>query len=261
MPWADVARITAMSAGLRLDASASNPAAEEHPMAQQPVETLYEYPWQSIVLVEVTYPSGIIGHGTGVMVGPNDVLTASHVLYDPVEGGAATDVLVIPAFNPATDSDPFGAVEGEAWHYFTDFDPNGDGNISGGDDGPGLGHGELDVAFIDLDVGLGYETGWMELDPDFTGGVVNLTGYPAIHGFTMMNDTGLAWDDPVDWFMSIENLEAHPGNSGGPVWYESGGTGHVVGIVSTAVAAVDIAGTYDTITGWIEANDTLLAAA
>lgn len=230
-------------------------------MAQQPVEAPNEHPWQSVVFVEAVFPNGVFLHGSGVMVGPNDVLTAGHVLYSAEDGGAATEVLVVPAYDPAAEGGPFGVVEARSWHHFADFDPNGDGLIAGGDGTPALGDGEIDVALIDLGVALGHETGWMALDPGFTGGVVNVTGYPEIHGFAMMNDTGVAWDDPIDWFMSMENLESHPGNSGGPVWYEAGGTGHVVGIVSTPDAAVDIAGVHDTIAGWMAANDAPLAAA
>jgi len=230
-------------------------------MAQEPVQSLYEYPWQSIVLVEAKFPNGIYIHGSGVMVGPNDVLTASHLLYSPEDGGAAVEVSVIPAYNPAADSDPWGTVKAADWHCFTDFDPDGDGKLAFGDHGPGLGGTEIDVAVIDLDVALGQETGWMALDPGFTGGVVNLTGYPEPYGFAMMNDTAVVWDDPVDWAMSMENFESHPGNSGGPVWYEADGIGHVIGISSTMGAAADIAGTYETITGWMAANDALLAAA
>ena len=36
------------------------------------------YPYSSVVLVQTTWSDGSGSNGTGVMVGPNDVLTAAH---------------------------------------------------------------------------------------------------------------------------------------------------------------------------------------
>jgi V8-like Glu-specific endopeptidase len=52
------------------------------------------YPYTAIVSISVTFPDGTATNGSGVMVGPNDVLTAAHVVYSAVHGGAATNVTV-----------------------------------------------------------------------------------------------------------------------------------------------------------------------
>ena len=89
------------------------------------------------------------------------------------------------------------------------------------------------MTLLDLDVPLGNETGWMGLDPAFESGYVNVTGYPGQFGSNMTNDTGYVQDDAVDWFTGTSNLEIHPGNSGGPLWYlGDDGVPYVVGVVS-----------------------------
>jgi len=55
------------------------------------------YPYSGVVYVESTFSNGLTYTGTGFMVGPNDVLTASHVIYSASDGGVATSVTVSPA--------------------------------------------------------------------------------------------------------------------------------------------------------------------
>ena len=44
------------------------------------------YPYSAVVYVVSTFAHGSVTSGSGVMVGPNDVLTASHMLYDDTRG-------------------------------------------------------------------------------------------------------------------------------------------------------------------------------
>jgi len=230
-------------------------------MSQVEVTNQSAYPWQSVVFITATYANGEISCGSGVMVGPNDVLTAAHVVYDSATGQAPVSVTVTPAYDPDPYEAPFGTIDAVSWNYYTDFDPDGDNTLDVGNGGEGLGGTELDVALINLDVPIGYETGWMGLDPNFEEGYVNITGHPGVYNFNMMNDSGWVEDDPVDYYMDITGLEHHPGNSGGPIWYEENGVPYVVGITSTTVAAHDIAATYDTLVEWIAGNDYLIAGA
>jgi hypothetical protein len=246
-------------------------------MAQQEVDNQAQYPWRSVVYIEATFPDGELFTGSGVMVGPNDVLTASHVIYNIQHGGEATNVTVIPAFDPDPLEEPFGKVDAYSCHYFTDVYTRGDGVINFNIDGDGAlrilpGNGdagfdgtEHDVALLDLNVPLGNYTGWMGLDPTFESGYVNLTGHPGKHGLNMMNDFGHVQQDAVDYFISIpiENIEHYPGNSGGPLWYDANDDPkvvdpRVVGIVSSEFAAYDIAAEYDTVSSWIAGNDSLM---
>jgi V8-like Glu-specific endopeptidase len=231
-------------------------------VAQQEVDNL-QYPWRSVVFITSTFPDGTPGYGSGVMVGPNDVLTAGHLLYSSEHGGEADYVAVTPAYDQDPHEEPFGTTYAYGWHYFPDFQLGVEGpNILTGDDNPTTLSGtELDVALLDLDVPLGIDTGWMALDPTFVSGNVNVTGYPGgQYGYNVMNEYGYVRDDAVDWFTDTSNLEIHPGNSGGPLWYlGNDGLPYVVGVVSGDIAAHDIAAEYDTVSGWINSNDDLIA--
>jgi V8-like Glu-specific endopeptidase len=230
-------------------------------MSQVEVSDQAQYPWQSIVFITSTYANGEVHTGSGVMVGPNDVLTASHVVYDSTTGESPVEVTVTPAFDPSPFEAPFGSVNAVSWHYSSDFDPNGDGLIVSGNGGAGLEGVELDAALLDLGVPLGNQTGWMELDPTFVSGTINLTGFPDFYGNNMMNDSGWVEDNAFDSFINISGLEVHPGNSGGPLWYEENGVGYVVGLVSTGMAAHDIAASYGSLLEWMDGNDRLLMVA
>jgi len=230
-------------------------------MAQQFVDGSAGYPWQSIVFIEALFPDGSVAFGSGVMVGPNDVLTAAHVVYAEALGGAAVEVAVTPAYDPHLGTGPFGTVHAAGLHVLGDPDPDGDGNAVAGNGGPGLEGAEQDVALLDLAVPLGESTGWMALDPGFGAGTVNLSGYPGIYGNALTNETGFVQDDPVDWFMATAGLEIHSGNSGGPLWYATQQGAFVVGIVSTSAAAHDLGVSSGVLAGWIQDNDALLAVA
>jgi len=215
--------------------------------------------WSSIVYIESTFSSGATFTGSGVMVGPNDVLTASHVLYMAAQGGAATSVRIIPAFDPSPFAAPYGDLTSTSFHYFANYDPDGDGYLMPGDGGPGLAGSELDIGIVDLSTAVGYQTGWMQIDPTFTGGTVNVTGYPSTYGNNMMTDSGYAYTGPVDSTVTYSGVELHPGNSGGPVWYVGGSGAEVVGVVSTAAWGASVNGTYTQLMQWISGNDGLIS--
>ncbi len=214
--------------------------------------------WRSIVYIESTFSNGAVFTGSGVMVGPNDVLTAGHVLYMVQQGGAATKVRVIPAYDPSPYSTPYGEVSSTSFHYFTDYDPQGTGYLMPGDGTSALAWSELDVGIIDLDSALGNQTGWMQIDPTFKSGTVNVTGFPAMYGRNMMTESGYGAADSVDSTIMYGGFDLSPGNSGGPVWRESGGSASVVGVVSTAGWGASVKGTYEQLMQWIASNDRLL---
>src|SRR5271165_294897 len=67
----------------------------------------------------VVYITDTIGgesfQGSGVLISPDEVLTASHVVYNSILG-TASSILVVPAFNAG--SEPFGTANGLSFHYF-----------------------------------------------------------------------------------------------------------------------------------------------
>jgi len=82
------------------------------------------YPYTAICYVVATFPDGQSFRGTGVMVGPNDVLTAGQMLWDKEHGGAASSVTVTPGYNNGVA--PFGTYQGALLSYYpVDQDGNG----------------------------------------------------------------------------------------------------------------------------------------
>lgn len=213
--------------------------------------------WRSIVFIQINFPSGASYGGTGVMVGPNDVLTASHALYMPDQGGAATSVTVTPA---NWGQAPYGQYTSNSFHYYTDFDPsNSHMLMPGGNDGLAtLTGSEHDIALVDLGTAVGNQTGWMQLDPNFTSGNVNVTGFPAAYGWQMVNDYTAA-SQSGESIINYSGIQLNPGNSGGPVWYQgSDGQGHVAGVVSTSGYGASVKGVYNDLVNWINGNDYMI---
>lgn len=194
------------------------------------------------------------------MVGPNDVLTASHALYMADEGGEASSVIVTPA---NWGEAPYGQVKSTSFQYYTDFDPSGSMSLLLGDGRTGsLSGSERDIGLINLSEPLGYQTGWMKLDPSFDSGNVNITGFPAAYGWEMMNDYVSASQSPVDNVIQYSGLQLNPGNSGGPVWYQGDdGLGYVTGVVSTGSWGASVKQVYNDLTSWMSGNDYMIAGA
>jgi V8-like Glu-specific endopeptidase len=221
-------------------------------------ETIYvgsihdTYPYSAVVYIEARFPSGEMYTGSGVVVGRNDVLTASHLIYSVEEGGLAEDITVYPGRN-GSDM-PFGSYDWDFVNYF-EVDLDGDGYLYKSDS-------EKDLAVIGFDQPIGDETGWFGLDGNGTSGNYNLTGYPGIYadetGVRMTNDYGFASKDENSIF-NYSSMEINPGNSGGPLWYLSDlQDPFVVGIASTKDWAAGLELHYDTVMDWIESNNYLL---
>jgi V8-like Glu-specific endopeptidase len=211
------------------------------------------FPGSSVVYIESRFGSSWLA-GSGVLVGRNDILTASHVIYHPLLG-LADEINVFFSYDPNE-----GAVMHTAspQHYFTTFDPDGDGYLYAGDGKTAtLGGSELDVALLSLGVAMGDVYGWMGIDFSFSAGSINVTGHPSLYGWHMTGDTGYVQKHWVDSYIDISGLDVNPGNSGGPLWYYDGNTATVVGVVSTGVAATSLH-SHDWLSAAILANDHLI---
>lgn len=230
-------------------------------MSQAEINNL-AYPYYTVTYIEAKFPDGTIFSGSGVMVGPNDILTASHLVYDGAYGGAATSVKVIPGYDPSPLETPYGTFFSSSIDYYPGVDPDNDGLITKGNNGPGLEGSEIDFALVSLNTALGDLTGWMEIDPNFTSGSVNITGYPGFYGVNPMNDSGFIAKDPIDFSYQFGGIEIHSGNSGGPAWYSSGNLPYVVSVVSTQSWGARLAGSnFDQLIAWMQGNDSLIAHA
>ena len=90
----------------------------------------------------------------------------------------------------------------------------------------------LDFAIVDVSADLsGYSQ--FGLLPNFGGGAVHMTGYPANAGFTQTDQIGTVSADLNYDVLDYRSISASPGNSGGPLWISTASGPEVVGIVST----------------------------
>jgi V8-like Glu-specific endopeptidase len=78
------------------------------------------YPYDTVVMITNTIGSQS-WQASGVLISPDEVLTASHVVY--IQGvGTANDIVVTPGYNDG--SGPYGSADGTYFHYFPIDDAN-----------------------------------------------------------------------------------------------------------------------------------------
>jgi len=160
--------------------------------------------------------------GSGVLISPDEVLTANHVSYKRGSiNGVATAIDVGPGYN--NDYGPLGDYAGTVAHY---FEQTNEPNIAIGDI-------QSDFSIIHLSKPV-VGGSVMTVTPDFAGGSVHVTGYPAsgsTDGVTMMDTVQTVTTDPS--YAIYEGTTLGGGSSGGPVWtYGADGTANLVGLVS-----------------------------
>lgn len=180
------------------------------------------YPYRTVVYLTDTI-GGQDWQGSGVLISPDEVLTASHVVYH--QGvGTASDIVVTPDYNAG--SEPFGSADGTSYHYNAVTDAHGFISIQ---------QSQFDYAVIHLSqpfTGLGY----MGLEANFQGGPANVAGYPASAGGLLVNSQQTIALDP--FYSVLDGTAIGDGSSGGPVWITgSDGDPYVVGDVSSSDAA------------------------
>jgi V8-like Glu-specific endopeptidase len=232
------------------------------------VNTRTTYPFTAATLVVVTFPDGSRAVGSGAMVGPNDVLTATHVIYSPDRGGWASSIKIYPGadFNGTT-----GVIE-DAPYVIEGFRSQVDGwpnevFAQGSNTTFSYEESQYDVAVIGLSKAVGAQTGWFELAQGYdTAQWSNVLGYSS--GMTgLMN--GKAWvtrDASTSVYVAVDRPDTDllgPGSSGSPLYViGSGGLPSIIGVKSggTAVTNVwaDIGLLYDKLLAAISRNDSLL---
>ncbi len=218
------------------------------------------FPGTAVVYIETTW-RGVTYTGSGVLVGRNDVLTASHVIYNASRGGLADRIVVYPSFDPdALNNKSFTP---KSTQYFTDWDADGDGLIAQGDGLAGsMIEAEVDIALLTMSDPIGDQYGWFGIDWRFKGGAVGVIGHPGVYGRNMIYDSGTIEKDRIDQVFHIaSDLEINPGNSGGPIYYNYSSGNYVVAIVSTAETASSIGDHFYWLDNAIRNNDSAIPSA
>jgi V8-like Glu-specific endopeptidase len=134
-------------------------------------DLLAQRPFSAIVQISVRFPDQAWFTGSGAMIGPDDVLTAGHLIYAEDHGGWAYTAIVAPALSPGHP--PFGylttenMISVEGWVAYQDF--------------------AWDYAYLDLSDNIGFQTGWFDIESNAgTGSMVESLGYPEDHGSELM---------------------------------------------------------------------------
>jgi V8-like Glu-specific endopeptidase len=210
------------------------------------------YPFRAVALITATFGDGYTQTGSGAVVGANDILTASHMVWSAARG-TATKVTVAPGYN--NGASPFGSYDAKLLNYYL-WDTNRDGLVA-------TTEGDEDIAILGFSERLIDKTGSFSIDPGYLNGDVHVTGYPGkyrgANGLRLTDDTGSGYERD-GLFRFNADVEVNPGNSGGPVWYQGVASPYIVGVVSTAIFAADLSTHWQQIQSWISSNDYLMPA-
>lgn len=228
------------------------------------------YPYSAIVLLVVTYPDGTKTAGTGTVVGINDVLTATHMLYSPDNGGWATKVDVYPGadFNGSTgriEDAPInlGTFTWEVKGWPTQSFANADNDTFSASES------QYDVAILGLSTPLGTQTGWYGIASGYDSAQsAKVLGYSSDATGMMSGEVYVIRDTSASVYLTTGGASSDLlsyGSSGGPLYVTgTDGKPYVIGVKSAGTASsnvwADVGLLYDQIVAEISRNDTLLAA-
>jgi V8-like Glu-specific endopeptidase len=180
-----------------------------------------KFPWSAIGQVVADYGDEL--HvGTGALIGNKTVLTAGHVIYDDLRGWPDS-IMFIPGRNDSIV--PFGRAHAIDWVVPDEW-------IAG--------NGDYDIGLIVLDREVGRQTGYLQLaikpDSFFASQALESAGYPSDLPSSQVNkgDAMYSVTGPsigIDGKMILERITTEHGQSGAPVWFMSGGSPAVVGVI------------------------------
>src|SRR5579871_1808994 len=215
------------------------------------------YPYNDVVLIETANP-GDPTHffeGSGLVIGPHTILTASHMLWDTSDQTEANQVWLYPAYNQNGIPNPPGSGSALStavlWHNNDVGVPNSNPAMISQSDS------QFDFAVIDTSYTF---TSWFGVDLNYTGGTVHVTGYPATANGVQTDSTGTVSLDSTYSLLDYGTLSVSSGNSGGPLWINTPNGPEVVGVVSTGSWATQLTSAdWSTIQNWINLDASLWA--
>jgi V8-like Glu-specific endopeptidase len=179
-------------------------------------------PFSAYLQVAAQFSDGSLLQSSGVMVGPNDVLTAANAIYSQAHGGWATNIQVTPGRFGGLK--PFGVHSASqisaplAWQNSSDL--------------------SSDYGLLSLASDIGYVTGWVEMGYAGTlSGLSNYTlstlGYPTDQGGNTLYYSSGSVDQVVDNELYFtDDLDMMAGQNGSPVVFNSGGVDIVLGLAA-----------------------------
>lgn len=163
-------------------------------------------PYRKTGIISVTYPNGKRGYGTGVMIAPNLVLTAAHVVYSAEDGGWAKATTVTPAFDGKTAH--YGTYSAQNIYMFRHYKTTTDALAE-----------DNDMAVIRLTRNVDSRVGYLAVSTSQTTGErIQLPGYPMRtdakvgYMYTMFDKISAISGKNIRYLLDTE-----PGQSGGGV--------------------------------------------
>jgi V8-like Glu-specific endopeptidase len=174
----------------------------------------------------VVYITDTIGgerfQASGVLIAPNLVLTAAHVVWQ-TGVGTATNITVSPGYDQGIA--PFGSAYALSYDYNPIYDYGDEETLYAS---------ESDYALIKLGTSFTQPTDFA-LGSNFPGGVAYVSGYPAGAAGALLSPAQAI--SLVPGFSILQGLALGAGSSGGPVWtLGPNGAPTVQGLVSTETA-------------------------
>jgi glutamyl endopeptidase len=200
------------------------------PDERVPVSDTRAYPYAAIGQVRAFW--GAQGYaGTGVLVGPDRIVTAAHCAYRAELGGWPDLVMFVPGRNATVR--PYGTVQATRFVVPIEYTQTA--------------LPRYDVAVVTLETAVGEDTGWLplaaaDLDP---AGLVNLSvhsaGYPADAPGGAPADSLFAADGSLLSYATgllQTDVDAVVGQSGSPIWFDDPSDGSPV-VAAILVAELD----------------------
>ncbi|MBF0778530.1 trypsin-like peptidase domain-containing protein [Streptococcus cuniculi] len=170
------------------------------------VKNVKASPYRQVVALFIVHKGQIRWNGSGVLIAPNKVLTAAHVIRNPETNETYEKVIAVPA-NSGTTA-PYGRIQGSTYYFFTNY-------INDYSAGYNFNKMSEDMAVVTLDSSF-KSVGQLSVTKSVTvGQPVDVVGYP--------------WDKNKHMYISSGKVEkiaskliryrndTLPGNSGGPV--------------------------------------------
>ncbi len=210
------------------------------------------FPGNSVVLIESPNPDGD-GYiqGSGVVIGPHTILTASHVVFDLSEQTAVQNIDLYPGWDSPDPHLGAGYIPTSYTDHFHEIGTLGSDSLT-------KAQSALDFAIIDTSYTF---SSWMGVVLNYAGGVVTATGYPATAGGLQTDQVGAVSADPSFSVLDYGTLTTSPGDSGAPLWLDFNGSDQVAGIVSTGQWAAQLTtADWNQIESWVSQDGYTLAA-
>lgn len=174
-----------------------------------------QFPYDTIVYIKTVGGNGLTYEGSGVIIAPNEVLTAGHMVYNVLEGGYIKSATIYQAntngtYNSNTATTVTGKVANPDWvakdSVITKGYPSNNAD---------------DLGILTLSKNVGLSTGWMGMTSALSKNQsISLVGFPGDHRGQMWGMSGNVFQISNPLF-NYTNVSAYPGQSGSPVFNTS----------------------------------------